>query len=350
MCRNIKPLFNFDPPVTEQEMRDAARQFIRKISGYTKPPKANEDAFDRAVEEVTMVSKRLLESMETDAPKKNREEEAAKARARGTARYARALVVILSVASAWAEPLVIGHRGCRALRPENTIPAFHHALAVGADVLELDVVVTKDRHLVVHHDLELAGKKVHQLTLAEVRAFDRGATRSPGFTRQVLMPNVKIPKLEEAFAFARQKKARLMVETKVGPDVDPEWFAGAVDKLIRKYGLSDRILLQSFDHRTLVAMRKLNPAVGLVLLNPARNLGDYLSPAKALGPRAIQFVNFRVIDASIVNTLHNAGVQVFSGTTDDPAEWARLRALNVDGILTDDPEALRAVLGPTALP
>ena len=223
---------------------------------------------------------------------------------------------------------MIGHRGCRALRPENTIPAFEHALAVGADVLELDVVVTKDRHLVVHHDLELAGKKVHLLTLrrrGSCRAFDPGGTRSAGFTRQVLMPNVKIPMLEEVFAFARQKKARLMVETKVDPDVDPDWFAGAVDKLIRKYELSDRILLQSFDHRTLVAMRKLNPAVGLVLLNPARNLGDYIGPAKALGPRAIQFVNFRVIDASIVSGLHKAGVQVFSGTTDDPAEWAKLR-------------------------
>lgn len=260
----------------------------------------------------------------------------------------RFLVFLLAV-SVSAEPLVIGHRGCRALRPENTIPAFEHALAVGADVLELDVVVTKDRHLVVHHDLELAGKKVHQLTLAEVLAFDRGGTRSAGFTRQVLMLNVKIPKLEEAFAFARQKKARLMVETKVDPEVDPDWFAGAVDKLIRQFGLSDRVLLQSFDHRTLVAMRKLNPAVGLVLLNPARNLGDYVGPAKALGPRAIQFVNFRVIDASIVSALHGAGVQVFSGTTDDPAVWAKLRALGVDGILTDDPEGLRKSLGRAGL-
>jgi len=340
MCRNIKTLFNFDPPVTEQEMRSAALQFVRKISGYAKPSKPNEAAFARAVDEVTMASKRLLDSLETAAPKKNREEEAAKARARGAQRVARAMVLLLSLAAASAEPLVIGHRGCRALRPENTIPAFEYALAVGADILELDVVVTKDKQLVVHHDLELEGKRVHSITLAEVRAFDRGGTRSPGFLRQQLMPNVKIPTLNDVFAFAVKKNARLMVETKVDPEIDPDWFAAAIDKLIRQYRLSDRVILQSFEHRTLAAMRKLNPAVGLVLLNPARNLGDYVTPAKALGPRAIQFVNFRVIDASIVNALHAAKIQVFSGTTDDPAEWAKLRALGVDGILTDDPEGL----------
>ena len=70
-----------------------------------------------------------------------------------------------------------------------------------------------------------------------------------------------------------------------------------------------------------------------------------VGPAKALGPKAIQFVNFRVIDEGIVKTLHAAGVQVFSGTTDDKAAWAKLRAMGVDGILTDDPEALRGDLG-----
>lgn len=260
----------------------------------------------------------------------------------------RILVLLLSVA-AWSEPLVIGHRGCRALRPENTIPAFTHALAVGADVLELDVVVTRDHHLVVHHDLELEKRSVRTMTLAEVLAFDRGSTRSPGFSRQLLIPGVKVPLLEEVFAFAKTRKARLMVETKVDPGVDPEWFAGAVDRLIRKFGMSERVLLQSFDHRTLRAMRKLNPAVGLVLLNPAKRLDDYVTPARELGPRAIQFVNFRVIDAAIVKTLHAAGVQVFTGTTDDPAEWRRLRELGVEGILTDDPEALRGLLGRSGL-
>jgi hypothetical protein len=87
MCRNIKTLFNFDPPVTEDEVRAASLQFVRKISGFTKPSKANEEAFLTAVEEVAQVSMRLLRSLETTATPKNREEEAAKANARAAERF-----------------------------------------------------------------------------------------------------------------------------------------------------------------------------------------------------------------------------------------------------------------------
>lgn len=87
MCRNIKMLFNFDPPVTDEEIRAASLQFVRKISGFAKPSKANEPAFLAAIEEVAAASSRLLQSLETNAPPRNREEEAAKAKARGAARF-----------------------------------------------------------------------------------------------------------------------------------------------------------------------------------------------------------------------------------------------------------------------
>jgi hypothetical protein len=87
MCRNIKTLFNFDPPVTAEEIRAASLQFVRKISGFNKPSKANEAAFLAAVEEVAGISTRLLHSLETTAPARNREEEAAKARARAAERF-----------------------------------------------------------------------------------------------------------------------------------------------------------------------------------------------------------------------------------------------------------------------
>jgi hypothetical protein len=87
MCRNIKTLFNFDPPVTEEEVRAASLQFVRKITGFNKPSKSNETAFLAAVDEVAGVSMRLLSSLETNAPPKNREEEAAKARERAVARF-----------------------------------------------------------------------------------------------------------------------------------------------------------------------------------------------------------------------------------------------------------------------
>jgi hypothetical protein len=87
MCRNIKPLFNFEPPVTDDETRAASLQFVRKISGFSKPSKANERAFLAAVDEIAGVASRLLLSLETNAPSRNREEEAAKAKARSAQRF-----------------------------------------------------------------------------------------------------------------------------------------------------------------------------------------------------------------------------------------------------------------------
>jgi hypothetical protein len=88
MCRNIRTLHNFEPPATQDEIRASALQYVRKISGFTKPSKANEEAFERAVDEVTAISTRLLNELVTNAPPKNREVEAAKARARAAERYA----------------------------------------------------------------------------------------------------------------------------------------------------------------------------------------------------------------------------------------------------------------------
>jgi hypothetical protein len=89
MCRNIKPLFNFDPPVTDEEVRAASLQFVRKISGFTKPSKANEAAFDRGVDEVAAAARRLMDALVTNAPARDREAEAEKTRARYAERFAR---------------------------------------------------------------------------------------------------------------------------------------------------------------------------------------------------------------------------------------------------------------------
>jgi hypothetical protein len=89
MCRNIRPLFNFEPPATEDEIRAAALQFVRKVSGYTRPPQANQQAFDDAVETISVAARELIYGMITVAPPKNRETEAAKARVRSAARFAK---------------------------------------------------------------------------------------------------------------------------------------------------------------------------------------------------------------------------------------------------------------------
>ncbi len=88
MCRNIRTLFNFDPPATDDEVRAASLQFVRKLSGFTHPSKANEAVFEKAIDDVARIARRLVDSLETNAPPKNREIEAAKARARAAERYA----------------------------------------------------------------------------------------------------------------------------------------------------------------------------------------------------------------------------------------------------------------------
>jgi hypothetical protein len=88
VCRNIRTLFNFDPPVTDEEVQAASLQFVRKITGFNKPSKTNEEAFTAAVDEIATISNRLLRTLETNAPPKNREEEAAKAKARAAERFA----------------------------------------------------------------------------------------------------------------------------------------------------------------------------------------------------------------------------------------------------------------------
>ena len=87
MCRNIKTLFNFEPPATEEEIRDASLQFVRKLSGFTHPSKANEKAFERAIDDVARIARRLIDALETAAPPRDRDVEAAKARARAAERF-----------------------------------------------------------------------------------------------------------------------------------------------------------------------------------------------------------------------------------------------------------------------
>ena len=96
MCRNIKTLFNFDPPATDEEIRAASLQFVRKLSGFNAPSKTNERAFNTAIEKVATIARRLIDELDTTAPPKNREEEAAKAKARAAERFGKASEVLRS--------------------------------------------------------------------------------------------------------------------------------------------------------------------------------------------------------------------------------------------------------------
>jgi glycerophosphoryl diester phosphodiesterase len=267
-------------------------------------------------------------------------------------------LLILAVVSALlpAQPpriLVHGHRGARARRPENTLPAFEYAIAQGVDALEMDMAVTKDNVIVISHDPILRPPVctgpteravIHTLTLAEVRRWDCGAVRNPGFPDQVPVPGTRVPTLDDVFRLAPRGAFDYNIETKSFPDhpeytPPPDEFARMVLAKIREYHLERRIILQSFDFRTLVAMRKLAPEIRLSALTEA-DPRDFTAIAKEAANAEIVSPNFRLVTPDKVAAAHGAGIQVVPWTADTPADWQALIAAHVDAIITDDPAEL----------
>lgn len=287
-----------------------------------------------------------------------------------------------------SEILVHAHRGGRAARPENTIPAFKYAADLKVDALELDLAVTKDNVLVVSHSPyltqphlqdsdpnaarinaimanerhcagpELApGTTIHQLTLAELRKYDCGSTTLSAFPKQVAVPHTGIPTFDEVLDLAPLGTFDFNVETKILPShpentPSPEVFVRMIDEAVRKHHLQSRVILQSFDFRTLLAMRQIDPEIRLSALfgqskydklmgitDPDKSFthiaesaglrrGDFLSPDESL------------VTPEAVAAAHKAGYKIVPYTSNDAAGWQRLADAKVDAIITDDPAGL----------
>src|SRR5258706_4592015 len=249
---------------------------------------------------------------------------------------------------------VHGHRGARAMRPENTMPAFEYAIAQGVDALELDMAVTKDGVGVVSHDPELrppvcTGPRdravIHQLTLAEVREWDCGAKQNPLFKTQQVIPGTKMPTLDEVFDLAPKGKFLFNMETKSFPErpevsPPPEEFARLVLAVIRKHHLESRVVIQSFDFRTLHAMKKLAPEIKLSALYSGMPR-DFVEIAKEAGAGIVS-PEARLVTAAQVKAAHAAGVEVLPWTANTPAGWQRLIHAGDVGIISDESAALIA--------
>jgi glycerophosphoryl diester phosphodiesterase len=253
--------------------------------------------------------------------------------------------------------LVHGHRGARAMRPENTLPAFEYAIAQGVDVLELDMAVTKDNVIVISHDPLLrspvcTGPRndavIHTLTLAEVRQWDCGKVRNPLFTKQQPVPGTRMPTLDDVFQLASRGTFEYNIETKSSPRTPeytppPDEFARMVLARIRQYKLEKRVILQSFDFRTLVAMRKLAPEIRLAALT-STDKRDFASIAAEAAHAEIVSPEFHLVTPAKVEAAHQAGLQVVPWTADTEADWDKLIEARVDAIITDDPAPLIAYL------
>jgi glycerophosphoryl diester phosphodiesterase len=252
--------------------------------------------------------------------------------------------------------LVHGHRGARAVRPENTIPAFEYAIQAGVDVLELDMAVTKDDVLVVSHDPLLnpeickgpgSPRPIRTLTLSELRQWDCGALRNPRFPKQTPIPGTPIPTLDEVFALASRGRFEFNIETKSFVDHPeytpaPEKFARLVLDCVRRHGLESRVILQSFDFRTLHAMKTLAPGMRLSALYE-RGPDTFVDVARRAGAQIVS-PEADLVTPEKVKAAHAAGLQVVAWTANTRPAWDALIAARVDAIISDDPAALIAYL------
>jgi len=286
------------------------------------------------------------------------------------------------------------HRGGRALLPENTLPAFASALSMGVDTLELDVGVTADGEIVISHERGLnpdlardasgayvtaPGTPFVKLRLDEIRTYDVGQIRPDSayarqFPEQRAVPGTRIPTLKQLFALVRRSgntNVRFNIETKIDPNhpdesLDPQRFVTSLLQLIDAEKFSDRVMIQSFDWRTLQLVQQQAPKIPTVYLTLQRGSAPTMmldkatswtagfSPADHGGslPRTIKAAGgaiwspyFGDVTAALVSEARALGLRVVVWTVNKRDDMARMIDIGVDGIISDNPDLLRQVAG-----
>ncbi len=287
-----------------------------------------------------------------------------------------------------------GHRGARGLAPENTLPAFARALALGVDTLELDTAVTRDGVVVIHHDLALnpeiardrdgrwlekKGPPIHALTFAELQQYDVGrlkpgtnyAKRNPD---QQPVDGTRIARLADLFAMVREKgdqRVRFNIEIKTHPafadeTLAPEPFAQALIAEIRRAGMGGRTTIQSFDWRSLQAAQRIAPEIPTVYLSAQQSWLDNIQAAAAEGSAWTAGFQFKAygsvpamvkaaggavwspyygdLDAAKMHLARSLGLKVVVWTVNDAETAERMLELGVDGIISDRPDRMKALV------
>jgi glycerophosphoryl diester phosphodiesterase len=260
-----------------------------------------------------------------------------------------------------------GHRGARGHAPENTLPGFERALVIGVDTLELDVGITRDGVVVIHHDRRLNpdvargpdGKwvaapapTIHSLSFSELQRYDVGRIR-PGseyaqrFPHQKPVDGTRIPRLSELFSRV-PLSIRFNIETKLVPEapdetLPPEPFARALIAEVRKAGVAGRTTIQSFDFRTLAVVQREAPDIATAYLTSGRK-GEAVPRMVHGASGKIWSPNFQDLDPGALAVARALGVKVIPWTVNEPAEIARMLAMELDGIISDYPDRVRAQL------
>ena len=293
-----------------------------------------------------------------------------------------------------------GHRGARGLLPENTLPAFAQALTLGVTTLELDTAVTKDGVIVVSHDamlnpditcgpdglwLKRDDLAIHQLTYAELQQFDVGRIRprssySQRFPQQQAVDGTHMPRLADVFALARRAgndQVRFNIETKISPDhpqrtPPPAEFARALIALVRAEKLENRVIIQSFDWRTLQTVQQEAPQIATVYLSVQQSWQDNIRANASSSPwtagkhvsqfggslpkivksagGAIWSPYFGDVSAASVREAQQLGLKVVVWTVNEERDMARMIEMGIDGIISDYPDRLRRVAATRGIP
>jgi glycerophosphoryl diester phosphodiesterase len=316
-------------------------------------------------------------------------------------RLAAAAVAIVVVANSAAAFDLQGHRGARGLAPENTLDGFARALSIGVSTLEFDLGVTKDGIVVVQHDIWLnpettrgpdgaflagRGPALRALTLAELQRYDVGRLKpgtayAAGLPEQRPVDGARIPTLASVFDLTRRAKAdhvRFNIETKMSPaakadTADPETFATVVLRVVKEAGMAARVSVQSFDWRTLKALQRLAPEIPRVCLTVERGANNNIqrgrpgpSPWTAgldvddfggSTPRLVQAAGcsgwsplYLDLTDDALKEAQALGLKIIPWTVNEPADMERLIAAGVDGLITDYPDRLRAVMAARKMP
>jgi glycerophosphoryl diester phosphodiesterase len=309
-------------------------------------------------------------------------------------RGAAALTLALAACGAAALDLQ-GHRGARGLAPENTLPSFEAALRHGVTTLELDIAITRDGVLVIHHDLALnpaitrdaegrwlaqPGVPIRDMTYAEVQRYDVGrlnpaSNYAQSYPEQKAIDGTRVPRLAELFDLVKRlgnDKVRFAIETKLDPrrpeaTLPPEAFARAVVDEVRKAGMQQRTQILSFDWRTLQVVQRIAPEIPTVYLSAQRRFLDNIGAGAAEPspwtagfqfkdhgsvPRMIKAAGGRFwsvyhadADAAKVKEAQELGLKVLVWTVNDVPTLERMIDLGVDGIISDRPDVAAKVLG-----
>jgi glycerophosphoryl diester phosphodiesterase len=261
-----------------------------------------------------------------------------------------------------------GHRGARGLMPENTIPAMLKAVDLGATTLEMDICFTKDNEAIVSHEpffnhdittkpdgsfikeKEEKQYNIYKMTYAEVKRYDVGMKPHPLFPEQQKIAVYK-PRLADLVdsveKYTTEKKARKVlynIETKTMPATDnlfhpaPAAFVDMLMQVINEKGIADRVIIQSFDIRTLQYLHQKYPSIKTSLLAEADNTNSFRKQINDLGfTPTIYSPELALVNEALVKDCHSRKMKIIPWTVNDKGEIARLRSLKVDGIITDYP-------------